>query len=131
MSIWCSWEAVGWDDEADEPTPNGSVRSYASGWSNHYPTNDDTVEMPSTISLAHIAPWCVPGHPDATETAAGECGDWLRLTVDTWEHNWKAPTSIIGDLNASVVLDETAARTLRDQLTDWLARPKLTPKEQA
>lgn len=123
MSIWCSWPTVGHDDESD----GGNVRSYATGWSNHFPTDD--FERESSMDLATIAPWCVPGHHDS-DGEQGEVGPWLRLGMVTWRHDFhnpkRRPTK---QLDAAVVMDEAAVRLLRDQLTTWLELPKLHPRQ--
>lgn len=128
MSIWCSWEDVGHGDHFDSgPSPRGGdVRSYASGWSNHYPTADGTVEQPASVGLAHIAPWCVPGREDADEDA-GTVGPWVRLDVVTYDHERGIPTG--GPWAHSVVMDEAAARTLAADLLRWADMPKITPEE--
>jgi hypothetical protein len=80
VSIWCSREAIGYDDIfEDGATNHGEVVAYANGWSNHYPTTDGTAETPACISLATIPPWCVPGHRD--EYAEHVVGPWLRLDL--------------------------------------------------
>ena len=145
MSIWGSQEPVGYADEFvedDEPNPRGGqVRSYIVGWSNHYP--DDT-EVESSVELAHMMAWVVPGHPDHSGVVDGNpvFGPWLRLGLDTVDHHVHAewengpdgarlvkPTEVrIGDdVRTSVVLDEDAVRQLRDDLTAWLDTPKVHP----
>lgn len=131
MSIWCSRPHIGYDPYPDEPQPaGGQVRSYATGWSNHYPTTDGTVEQPASIDTAHIAPWCVPGHERRSESATLDdesVGPWLRLAVDTAVHNPRNPSTVTGHTSAEVVLDEAAVRALVDDLTDWLNTPKVHP----
>lgn len=133
MSIWCSNETIGWEEDGwedvdgkpIEPTRNGGeVRSYANGWSNHYPTSDDTVEQRAHIDLATIPVWCVPGHDD--ESDYERVGEWLRLSVSTVEHNWSDPSNIkkTTPVQVDVVMDEAATRLLVEQLSEWLARPK-------
>ena len=124
MSIWCSLPTVGFSDWDDEQV--GQVRSYATGWSNHYPATDDTVEQRACIDLAHTPTWCVPGHSDHDGYIDGVygLGPWLRLHVDTWEHDCER---VVGPVRAGVVIDEEAARALRDALTDWLDTPKVYP----
>jgi len=110
MSIWCSQPAIGFDDwfkRARKPH-GGHVRSYATGWSNHYPTTNGKVERRASIDLATIAPWCVPGNEHNWDDRA--TGPWLRLSV-----------------NSDVVMDEGAVRELVSQLTEWLDRPKVHP----
>lgn len=124
MSIWCSQETIG-EDELD--TPNGHVRAYAAGWSNHYPSED--VEAPATLNLATIPTWCVPGH---SEEYYEVIGPWLRLDLDspnalTWWRKDAEGNPVPEPVHGSVVLDEVAVRQLRDQLTDWLDADKVHP----
>lgn len=127
MSIWCSRPHIGYDDP-DPDAAGGEVRSYATGWSNHYPTTDGTVERPAFIDTAHIAPWCVPHHEDAETTFTGqENGPWLRLSMSTADHNWHEPHTVTGTTHASVVMDEDAVRALVADLEAWLTEPKVRP----
>lgn len=120
MSIWVSRPGIGFDELEDAPA--GQVRSYANGWSNHYPTTDGTVEREASVDTAHVPAWCVPGHEDNFD---GETvGGWLRLTVRTTEHDFWSPRRVVGDQVASVVIDEDAARALVADLRDWLDTPK-------
>jgi hypothetical protein len=113
MSIWSSWEEI-------------PCRSYANGWSNHYPTTTGTVERDGcAVDIASIPAYCVPGHDDDDGVAVGP---WLRLSVDSVEHDFSAPENVLGDRSASVVLDRDAVAALRDQLQDWLDRPEVYPK---
>lgn len=143
MSIWCSGETIGYEDESlltgvieggevREPQShwagNGVVLSYAHGWSNHYP--DGTAEHPASIDLATIPPWCVPDHRDEDDWST--VGPWLRLSVDSplavtmWEKDADGNPAPHPE-SATVVLDEEAAETLRDLLSAWLERPKVRP----
>lgn len=155
MSIWNSLPHIGFDTWEEDPVPfqGGQVRSYVDGWSNHYPTTDDTAELPAMIDTASIAPWCVPGHEDSDgRNDDGErcVGPWLRLSVDSpdthipirtpeeiaeriaaWAGGETPPTDIeVGAWqHVSVVLDEPAVRSLVESLTEWLDHPKLHPTE--
>lgn len=150
MSIWCSWDHIGTDPTVMfrvkrdgsrgrriKPRPErGNVLSYAVGFSNHYPDLTGSHERPAVVALADIAPWCVPGH-DAGECPCGEhhdhpdTGPWLRLevaapeTLSFWRRDGRKPEVLSEE--ATVVLDEAAARALRDDLTAWLDRPKVRP----
>lgn len=132
MSIWCSWDHIG-SDPRDAEQQGGQVRSYAHGFSNHYPTTDGEYEQPAAVALAHIAPWCVPGHGDPCTTCVvshdhPEVGPWLRMEVASHEHSWKDGGIPTGrEEGATIVMDEDAVRALRDDLTRWLALPKLQP----
>lgn len=126
MSIWNSAHVVGferWNGWAKRPL-GGTVRAYAEGWSNHYPTND--VEGPAAIELATIPVWCVPGHHDEDDD---RLGPWLRVTVTAeGTDHWKdGPTPYYS--TTTVVLNERAASALRDHLDHWLARPKARPRK--
>lgn len=115
-----------WINWAKRPT-GGTVRAYSKGWLNHYPTND--VEGPAAIELATIPSWCVPGHyEEHTAAAERRCGPWLRMTVAAeGDDYWKKPAEPYYS-STTVVLNERAAKALRDHLDEWLARPKARPK---
>lgn len=124
MSIWCSGPTIGFDVWEDPPVPViGQVRSYATGWSNHYPTIAGDVERPATVDLAHIPAWCAGGEDDDFDSLGG----WVRLSVVGHEHDYKEPTKVLGPIDAAVVLDEAAVRELVRQLSSWLDRPKVQP----
>jgi hypothetical protein len=125
MSIWCSRVVVGFDEGAEGPQPfGGQVRSYATGWSNHYPSVGGEVEQEAMIDTAHLAADCVPGHDDIDWP---NVGPWFRLGVITPRHDWHNPTKIIGVDEATVVMDEAAVRALVAEPQDWLALPKVHP----
>lgn len=142
MSIWCSWREIGYDieppDEAgfefvylgDRPDPNvpegGEVRSYAVGYSNHYPTRDGEYEQRANVGLAHCPVWCVPGHGDDFDDEV--IGEWVRLDVYTAEHDFNKGGKPTGRYDlASVVMDEAAARALAADLLEWADRTKAYP----
>jgi len=136
MSIWCSEGVVGFDPLNMDGTAfpdqavGGQVRSYATGFSNHYPTIDGEWEQPASVDLATIAPWCVPGAPESVDHP--DTGPWLRLEVLSHVHDWVSGGLPTGKAEgAMVVLDEGAVLSLRDQLTEWLERPKVHPPEVA
>lgn len=152
MSIWCSRPLIGTDPDwpRHDDDPPGDVRSYVSGWSNHYPTTDDTAELPAWIDTASIAPWCVPGWGGREDECQMHVGPWLRLSVDAphtripprtpeemaeWVAAWESgePPDIevaVGPRrHVAVVLDEAAVRSLVDDLLDWLATPKVRPED--
>lgn len=130
MSTWYSWRVIGHDDDGMEP-PVGDVRSYAHGWSNHYPTTDGDVERPAWIEVDYLPPFCVPGHEDDEDTLDEDArGPWLRLSVYALDgiSFWRNTTT--GEPHseqATVVLDETAVQALHDALGEWLAAPKVRP----
>ncbi|AHG24373.1 hypothetical protein PBI_MICHELLEMYBELL_52 [Mycobacterium phage MichelleMyBell] len=143
MSIWASQDIAGTDDNDNH---DGSVVSYISGWSNHYPgrfigpnvephygfMKDIQAETPASIGTGWIPPWCVPGQDEQDETYGLDIdthvGPWLRLdltmrTVSIWsgvEGNWDV---------YSVCMNESAVRALRDHLTEWLERDKVHPTQ--
>lgn len=120
MSIWQTWDVAGGDGPGD-------VRSYATGWSNHFP--DDQVEQPSSVMLGTIPSWCVPGHEDEYSDALGE---WLQLTVIGWKHDFHNPGTKPTEREvASVSMDQLAVKALRDELTRWLDTPKVKAKGEA
>ena len=136
MSIWSSADYIGTIHR--EPAQRGHVLTYAKGFSNHYPDHTGAHERPASLAVADIPEWCVPGHEhtyadfDSTDDSTGP---WLRLDVNAHEslNHWVKddhgnPT--VEHINASVVLDEAAARALRDDLDAWLERPKIHPTEQ-
>lgn len=120
MSIWCSREHVGFDESEQR---GGEVRSYATGWSNHYPTPD--VELPAHVGLAHIPTWCVPGHAGEENEDDHPLGPWVRLDVVT--HDYENCKAVGGPWAHSVVMDEAAARQLAADLIAWADAPKADP----
>lgn len=127
MSIWCSSEDIGFEDRQEGEPNHGQVRSYASGFSNHYPTTDGEWEAPAAVGIASIAPWCVPGwSPDDPTLDHPLCGPWVRLDVMSWEHEGGKATETS---YAAVVMDEAAARALAWQLLEWADRPHVHPRE--
>jgi hypothetical protein len=127
MSIWCSTVAVGFDRCMTWPKrpTGGTVRKYADGWSNHYP--DSEVEGPAVIDLATIPAWCVPGHEE--DFSYRKVGPWLRMGVfGEGVNHWTKKTEYA---DATVVLNESAVRALRDHLDEWLTQPKARPRRSA
>ncbi len=119
MSIWSPFAEIGfpWIWRESKRPVRGTVRGYAEGWSNHFPTAD--VEGPGCIMLASIPVWCVPGHHDDEDDRVGE---WVRIHVHATGHDHWQHEDYVAD--ATVVLNPAAARALRDELDGWLARPK-------
>lgn len=121
MSIWCSWPSIGHNDDGDPK--RGEVLSYAEGWSNHFPTLDGSAELPASVDLAHVAPWCVPGHDECGSCDQAEhVGPWLRLTVFAEQalSFWTDPPTA-STVHASVSMDRAAVEALVSDLTAWLA----------
>jgi hypothetical protein len=127
MSIWAPKDIVGWEDQfwgflQEKECHGGEVRTYAQGFSNHYPTTDDVFEKKASIELAEIPAWCVPGHTfEAFEAIQTAIGPWLRLCISDAYQTTEPP-----DRNA-VVMDEKAVEALRDQLNLWLECKKIYP----
>lgn len=130
MSIWISTTHVGHDP--DDGLRGGEVRSYADGWSNHYPTTDGEAEQPAFLSLAVIPSWCVPGY-EGDEEDALPLGPWLRLDLDApaaltwWTGVGEAPKP--APIHASAVLDRAAVVQLVGDLTEWLTNAPPEPSE--
>lgn len=155
MSIWCSGAHIGTDPtvmysagdglyEVDldgtrsrgrtavaQTAERGNVVSFADGFSNHYPNLTGTHERPAALAIATIPHWCVPGVEEG-DFDYDAAGPWLRLevtapeTLNFWEKD-EAGNPKIEQEGATVILDEEAARSLRDDLTAWLDRPKAQP----
>jgi hypothetical protein len=155
MSIWCSGEHIGTDptvmyeagdglyevdlgdgkaargrEPVEQKPERGNVISYANGFSNHYPDLTGTHERPACIGLATIPEWCVPGHDESGNYDL--LGPWLRLEVAAPETlNFWIKTDdgepVVESEGATVLLDEEAVRSLRDDLSRWLERPKAQP----
>jgi hypothetical protein len=122
VSIWCSLPVIGFD-EREPDGPVCQVRSYATGWSNHYPTTDGTVERDAALDLAYLPAWCAGGPDDDYESV----GPWVRLGLRSHIHDYSAPADATGAVQATVVMDENAVRALVSELTQWLERPKVFP----
>jgi hypothetical protein len=75
--------------------------------------------------------WCVPGVEEG-DYDYDAAAPWLRLEVaapeslNFWVKDDDEPT--VEDRHATVVLDEEAVRSLRDDRTAWLERPKAMPQ---
>ena len=124
MSIWCSGESIG---EDDNEVRDGSVRSYVNGWSNLYP--DQATEY-AAIDVSHTPAWCVPGRHETDADNWDGVGEWLRLLlvmrdVDVYDPCGK--TNIGPDDSHAVYIREDAVRALHADLSEWLTRPKVRP----
>lgn len=124
MSIWASTDAVGQRDHVLD----GTVRTYADGWSNHYPGPD--VERPASVGLAVIPAHCVPGRLDDAYDGDedGAPGPWLRMSLLTESSRRADGHPVIPD-GATVVMTPDAARTLGQALTAWADGGHTHPKE--
>lgn len=128
MSIWASHVEIGADSFGDEP--DGTVLTFAEGWSNHYPGGD--VERPASIGLATVPPWCVPGHRDDYEDD-DQPGPWLRLhllTRPSGPRSTGAEGKRIVD-GATVLLSPDAARALAAELVKWADLDHTMPEEES
>lgn len=129
MSIYGTTFSVG---EAEpvwpEDEPAGVVLWRGRGGRNDWPIDAEHYHRLS-ISGAAMPSWCVPGHDDH-ERYVGCCdgyatpGPWYRLGIYD-EPPFDGPESI------EALLDEDAARALRDDLDAWLDRPKVRAKGEA
>lgn len=134
MSIWCSFDVCGADEDGDG---DGTVISYIRGWSNHYPEHNlphhgIENEVPASVGIAWIPPWCVPGHEDSDLDESDALAPWLRLDLSMHDVSIWPNTKLIEEMALhSVILNEGAVRKLRDHLTDWLDTPKLPAIEAA
>lgn len=118
VSIWADLEHIGTDERIHGYPPHnrGVVLSYAEGFSNHYPETGGSFEQPSAVVLSSIPAWCVPGHTGSEDF--GVSGPWLRLDVNTAEHDEHGqPTG--ARKHVSVVIDVEAARSLAQDLLEW------------
>lgn len=101
MSIYSSYPTIGADDDDEH---DGTVLAYVG--SNAFPAKEHGT---STVDLANIPAWCVPGHDDEdTNDVAG----YLRLSID----------------DTDVILTTQAVSDLHKQLGRWLKTPKRTEK---
>lgn len=144
MSIWVNaadhigtdptdWRDARTGKPVRKKAQGGNVLSYAEGFSNHFPDTTGNHERPAAVALASIPVWCVPGHRD-DEYDEKTVGPWLRLEVaapETLNHWVKsgAGQPVAEERHATVVMDESAARSLVAQLNEWLDRPKARPKK--
>lgn len=127
MSIWSPFAEIGfpWIFRESKRPRGGTVRGYAEGWSNHFPTAD--VEGPGCIMLASVPVWCVPGHYDEEDWE--RVGEWLRVHVHATGHDYWTKEDYVAD--ATVVLNVAAARALRDELDRWISQPKARARRSA
>jgi hypothetical protein len=126
VSIWIGHTPIGQGHKHfdDEERQTGNVLSFATGFSNHYPSLDGP-EQPAGVMIAHIPSWCVPGHDEEVDWPVS--GEWLRLEVASWAHEWGSGGQVItGEEGATVVLDAEAARNLGKALLEWADGKHLT-----
>lgn len=105
MSIY----ATRLDIPDDEDT--GTVIAYRGS---HLQPNPADRPANTSVDTAHIPGFCVTGHPDQHDP--WPVGEWLRLAVDG--HGG----------HATVLIDETAARSLAADLVAWADTPKVAPQ---
>jgi hypothetical protein len=111
------------DDPDDEP----GVVLIRDGGNNHWPSLNRNRR--GTLSGAQIPSWCVPGHHNSME-GDEEPGGWYRLAGCSW----RCEPGFTGErfwLDTEYLLDEDAARALRDDIQRWLDRPKTLPSPRA
>ncbi|WP_136032493.1 hypothetical protein [Microbacterium sp. PF5] len=105
MSIYASKPEIGMTSHG---VLDGTVRAYAG--SGVWPGR---VDGNAWVGLAVIPGYCVPGAPEDAECTS-TVGEYLRLDV-----------ADRGDpIRTTVVLTVASATVLRDQLSEWIARPK-------
>ena len=124
MSIWCSGDSIG---EDDNDVRDGSVRSYVNGWSNLYP---DQATEHAAIDVSHTPAWCVPGRRETDTDNWDGVGEWVRLSlfmrdVDVYTNS---ALNIGADDSHAVYMREEAVRALHAKLGEWLDRPKVRPQ---
>lgn len=131
MSIWATHAEIGkpgTDPMSDDF--DGTVRTFADGWSNHYPTDD--VEKPASVGLAFMPAHCVPGYLDDAYDGDedGAPGPWLRMHLLTESIRRNDDGPVIPD-GATVILKPSAARTLGAALIAWADGGHTSPREAA
>ena len=133
MSIYGSTFSAGDPDNRDEDPAVVLIRDNGE---NHWPSLGRNRR--GSIDGAWIPGWCVPGHDsdadlpghdsDANLFGYEKPGGWYRLSgcsVRTAPEFPNTPAQLWRD--QEYLLDEVAARLLRDDLTAWLALPKTRP----
>lgn len=117
MSIYATTFSVGYPEDEDTP---GVVLIRDDG-NNHYP--DPETWRRGAIDGAEIPGSCVPGHEN-DGAADDNPGNWYRLSGCSIRTVPEFPDRPQLWSDQEYVLDEDAARALRDDLTRWLDHPK-------
>ncbi|WP_280320020.1 hypothetical protein [Nocardia wallacei] len=122
MSIYASWPEVG---EHGENAPDsldgesdGTVLSYMR--SHVYPDPDS--HPPGRVGISHIPGFIWrDGLPEERRNQDEDdpVAPFLRLHVSEWDSGEGMPM-----ITGTVVLTPAAAKRLRDDLTEWLERPR-------
>lgn len=124
MSIYGTTFDVG---DPDDPDDDPGVVLIRDGGTNHWPSPERNRR--GSLDGAAIPSWCVPGHPNALGAPGyEEPGGWYRLgacSVKTVPEFPDEPPKFWRD--QEYLLDEDAARALRDDLTRWIDLPKTRP----
>lgn len=95
------------------------------GGTNHWPTPE--INRIGSVDGAWIPSWCVPGHQDEDDEPGYEGpGPWYRLSGCSWRHVDGFDGFRLWS-DQEYLLDEDAAKALRDDLTRWLDAPKTRP----
>jgi len=113
MSIYASWPPVGEYDEDHPACGRPDMRSHV------YP--DPVNHPPASVGISHIPGFIWrTGLPEERRDQDEDdpVAPYVRLHVCAWDEKEGRPM-IVGD----AVLTRPAAEKLRDQLTEWLARP--------
>jgi hypothetical protein len=121
MSIYGTTFSVGFP-EPDQPPGIVLIRDDGT---NHYPSLEKNRR--GALDGAVIPSWCVPGHQDNMDGYEAP-GGWYRLSGSSWRipEGYEAFGEGIWS-DQEYLLDEDAARVLRDDLTAWLDLPKTRP----
>lgn len=119
MSIYAHWCAIGEDEDFE---PNGEVLSYTR--SSRFP--DPALDKVGAVNLSEIPPWCDPSVPEE-DAEAYPPAEWLRLYVCTWNEKYERPMT---SDEATVLLNESAVRTMVEQLSMWLDQRKTNDRTQ-
>ena len=124
MSIYGTTFVVG---DPDEEYEAGVVLIRDDG-TNHWPSLE--TNRRGSLSGAAIPSWCVPGHEDNINDEPGyeAPGPWYRLAGCSWRHEDGFKGYRLWS-DQEYLLDEDAARALRDDLAAWLDLPKTRPNE--
>lgn len=122
MSIYASWPEVGeYGEDAPDSLygkPDGTVLSYMR--SHVYP--DPVNHRPGNVGIAHIPGFIWrDGLPESRKEQDEDypVAPFVRLDVCEWSEEHGMPM-----VTGTVVLTPAAVERLRDDLTEWLERPR-------
>jgi hypothetical protein len=122
MSIYGTTFTVGFIDEPEQAPGVVLIRDNGE---NHWPSLDRNRR--GALDGAAIPSWCVPGQSDDEESPGYLApGPWYRLGGCSMRHEEGFEGEHLWS-DQQYLLDEDAARALRDDLTRWLDLPKTRP----